>query len=103
MARYIDADALVEMYERSIKDDWNKKTSPTSWADAYECVIADIDDQPTADVVPKSELEAVRADAIREFADRLKKYYTTLGDTTLSSMVAYHIEQIANEMIGGGK
>ena len=51
MARYIDADKLVEMYERAVKDAWNKKTAPSSWADAYDCVIADIDDQPTADVV----------------------------------------------------
>ena len=56
MARYIDADKLVEMYERSAEDDWNKKTAPTSWAEAFECAIADIDDQPTADVVPKSEV-----------------------------------------------
>ena len=51
MARYIDADKLVEMYERAVTDEWNQKTSPSSWADAYDCVIADIDDQPTADVV----------------------------------------------------
>lgn len=51
MSRYIDADKLVEKYERVIEDEWNKKTSPTSWAEAYDCVIADIDDQPTADVV----------------------------------------------------
>lgn len=51
MARYIDADALLEKYERAIKDDWNKRSSPISWADAYECVIADIDDQPTAEAV----------------------------------------------------
>lgn len=55
MARYVDADKLVEMYERSAEEDWNKKTAPTSWAEAFECAIADIDDQPTADVVPKSE------------------------------------------------
>ena len=51
MARYIDAERLVEQYERAVAYDWNKKTSPSSWADAYDCVIADIDEQPTADVV----------------------------------------------------
>ena len=56
MARYIDADKLVEMYDRSAKDDWNKKTAPSSWAEAFDCAIADIDDQPTADVVPRAEL-----------------------------------------------
>lgn len=51
MSRYIDADKIVEMYEIAAQDEWNKKTSPISWADAYECIIADIDDAPTADVV----------------------------------------------------
>ena len=60
--RYIDADKLVEMYERSAEDDWNKKTAPSSWAEAFECAIADIDDQPTADVVPKSEVERLEKD-----------------------------------------
>ena len=35
---------------------WNKKTAPSSWAEAFECAIADIDDQPTADVVPRAEV-----------------------------------------------
>lgn len=30
MARYIDADKLVEMYERAVVDEWNQKTSPSS-------------------------------------------------------------------------
>ena len=50
MNRYIDADKLVEKYERAINDEWNKKTAPSSWSDAYDCVIADIDDCSTADV-----------------------------------------------------
>ena len=36
MARYIDADKLVERYETAINDKWNKKTAPSSWADAYD-------------------------------------------------------------------
>ena len=59
MPRYIDADKLIEKYERVIKDPWNKSSAPSSWASAWECVIADIDDIPTADVVPKSEYDAV--------------------------------------------
>lgn len=51
MSRYIDADKLVEKYERVIENEWNKKTSPSSWAEAFDCVISDIDDEPTADVV----------------------------------------------------
>ena len=59
MARYIDADALIKKYENAMADNWNKKTAPSSWADAYDCVIADIDDAPAADVAPKSEVEKI--------------------------------------------
>lgn len=73
MARYIDADKLVEKYERAIADNWNKKTSPSSWADAYDCVIADIDDQPTADVVSKKAFEQAKWE--RDTAiEQLKSY-----------------------------
>ena len=76
MARYIDADKLVEMYDRSAKDDWNKKTAPSSWAEAFDCAIADIDDQPTADVVPRAELAREIFEAIeREITDALKSNY----------------------------
>jgi hypothetical protein len=42
MARYIDADALIEMCERMTQDPWNKGTAPSSWADAYDEFISDI-------------------------------------------------------------
>lgn len=67
--RYIDADKLIEMYERAAEDDWNKKTAPSSWAEAFECAIADIDDQPAADVAPRSEVE------------QLKEYIDDLNDS----------------------
>jgi hypothetical protein len=69
MARYKDVDKLIEMYERAAEDDWNKKTAPSSWAEAFECAIADIDDQPTADVVPRSEVE------------KLEEYIDDLNDS----------------------
>lgn len=68
MPRYIDADKLIDMCEGIIANDWNKRTSPVSWADAYEGFIEDIDEQPTADVVPKSEVERLtkELDALAE-------------------------------------
>ena len=77
MARYIDADKLIEKYERVIKDPWNKSSAPSSWASAWECVIADIDDIPTADVVPKSEVERLQAEKdalIKNYAECMKDY-----------------------------
>jgi hypothetical protein len=67
MARYIDADKLIEKYERLMKEPWNKTSAPPSWAIAWDCVIADIDDVPTADVVPKSEVE--------KWVDRCKDWH----------------------------
>jgi hypothetical protein len=42
----------------------------------------------------------VRAEAITEFAERLKKFYGSLKGKTVGGSVEYHIEQIAKEMKG---
>ena len=80
--RYIDADKLVELYEGSRGDEWNKKTAPTSWAEAFDCAIADIDDQPTADVVSKSEVEELEKE-VERLTNILNSYalqYGTVAD-----------------------
>ena len=53
MARYIDADALIERlkFKRDETDISGKKYS------GLECAIAQVQKQPTADVAPKSEVE----------------------------------------------
>jgi ADP-dependent phosphofructokinase/glucokinase len=58
MARYIDADALIERlkFKRDETDINGKKHS------GLECAIAQVQKQPTADVVPKSEVEELKAD-----------------------------------------
>jgi chromosome segregation ATPase len=40
-------------------------------------------------------------EAITEFAERLKKFYSHLKGNTVGGSVEYHIEQIAKEMKGG--
>lgn len=47
MARAIDADALQELCNKRIKDTWNSKTAPVSWAEAYAEFKNDIDSMPT--------------------------------------------------------
>lgn len=47
MARAIDADALQELCNKRIKDTWNSKTAPVSWAEAYAEFKDDIDSMPT--------------------------------------------------------
>ena len=46
MARMIDADALQELCNKRIKDTWNSKTAPVSWAEAYADFKDDIDSIP---------------------------------------------------------
>ena len=50
MAEYIERKKLIDLCNEIINCDWNKKTLPVSWADAYECFMEDIDSQPAADV-----------------------------------------------------
>ena len=40
-----------------------------------------------------------RADAITEFAERLKNYYSHIKGGTHACLAAYHIDQIAQEML----
>ena len=45
--------------------------------------------------------KAIRAEAITEFAERLKKYYNHLKGNTSAALAAYHIDQIKEEMLRG--
>ena len=88
MPRYIDADKLIEMYDRLAKDEWNKKTSPPSWAEAFECIIADIDDQATADVVPKSEVDRLKIE-IEALKIANDKMYSAIEETKAEVIEEY--------------
>ena len=46
------------------------------------------------------EIADARAEAITEFAERIKKFYSNLNGKTASGSVEYHIEQVAKEMRG---
>lgn len=52
MSRLIDADALKAVCDGIINCEWNHKTAPVSWADAYEGFEDDIDAAPTVDAIP---------------------------------------------------
>lgn len=106
MPRYIDADVLIDdlIHNRSF----------------YPAIVASaIKNTPTADVVEgeryrdqlcqlnariyelQLELETARAITVREFADRLKKYYTIINSSTNSNLVAFHVNQVEKEMLEG--
>ena len=52
MTEYIEREALIEKCKAIIQDKWNDKSAPVSWSHAYADFIEDIENQPTADVVP---------------------------------------------------
>lgn len=43
-----------------------------------------------------------KKETVKEFAERLKKYYASLNGKTAAVGVEYHIDQIAKEMLEGG-
>ena len=45
-------------------------------------------------------LKAEKSAALDTFAERLKRYYNALNGRTPAVLVAYHIEQIKQEMLG---
>lgn len=42
-----------------------------------------------------------KKEAVKELAEKLKKYYRSFNGKTAAGLVAYHIDQIAKEMTGG--
>lgn len=74
MPRYIDSDKLIEMCKRQIECEWNTIAAPGSWADVFQDFSDLVEQTPTADVVPRSEvekLEETRADVAREIFEEI--------------------------------
>lgn len=69
MARAIDADALQELCNTIIQDEWNSRTAPESWAEAYANFKDDIDSMPT--LTPPNEWVSVEK---RLPEDEARKY-----------------------------
>lgn len=52
MAEYIEREAAIAKCREIAACEWNHRASPVSWADAYEQFAEDIEELPSADVVP---------------------------------------------------
>ena len=68
MTRYIDADALIEKMSDLIAETWGKGLGRSWWS--HSVILKDnfirlIKQAPTADVVPKSEVERLEAEVER--------------------------------------
>lgn len=89
MADYIDKEKLLQRLESSpIFANFGEDGTFIK-----EFVLELIKMQPTTN------LDEIRAAAITEFADRLKKYYVNLKGNTPTILAAYHIDQIKEEMM----
>lgn len=89
--RLIDADALIAKYENAIANEWNKKTAPISWADAYDCVVADIEDAPTVDI---------KTEVAREIFAEIEEI-VKLRRCDLMVLQGYKYDELKNKYIGG--
>lgn len=71
MARYIDADKLIKSFELSIMS-WGRdcNSSAPIMMRAYQDALYRVKNVPTADVVPKSEIET-----LQEEVNRYKRYF----------------------------
>lgn len=88
MAKYIDKEKLLQRLEASpIFNNFGE-----DGAFIKEFVLELIQRQPTINP------DEIRAAAITEFAERLRKYYVNLKGNTSTILAAYHIERIAEEM-----
>lgn len=47
----------------------------------------------------QDEAANAKKEAVKEFAERLKKYYASLGGKTVAVGVEYHVDQIAREVL----
>lgn len=71
MARYMDADKLIEMLNRQIECEWNTIAAPGTWADAFQDFSDLVEQTPTADVVLKSEIaREILSDLKRQIHDK---------------------------------
>lgn len=89
MARYIDADALMEMCKRQIECEWNTIAAPSNWAEAFQDFSDLVEQTPTADVAPKSEVERLEEELSKANAD-VKNYMKVAEYQQSLSVKRYH-------------
>lgn len=50
--RMINKEYLEDKCKRQMNNEWNKQVAPSSWAEAYEKFLEEIDDCVVVDAVP---------------------------------------------------
>lgn len=130
MARYIDADALIESIQETLCSKCDKYDGIKCKSCGIDDTLDFLDTAPTADVAPKSEVAALgreverltnilnsyalqygtvkdqhevidkaKAEAVKEFAEYLKKYYRHI-DKTAGALIEYTIDKKVKAFLG---
>jgi hypothetical protein len=84
MARYIDADALLERMEVRLKQLRTEYGDHDHYTDGFDEGLVAVEDADTADVAPKSEVAS-------EIFDEISKLCTLHGDSWNPSRIVAHI------------
>lgn len=84
--RYISQNALITEIAKIHGNLSTKNVGQAIW------------DTPTADVAPRAEIEQAGIEAVKEFAQRLRNYYSDVSGSSFSPLIAFHISEIEREM-----
>lgn len=99
MARYIDADALIEMCKRQIECEWNTIAAPGSWADAFQDFSDLVEQTPTADVVPRAELAVTSFQQSAKIATLTAKLESREAVIETLRDISEHLAKMLDKMI----
>lgn len=69
MARYIDADKLIEELQPAKNAEWNKNDHSASRSEMIENFCTELQNAPTAEVVPKSQYDL----AVEEMREKIRQ------------------------------
>lgn len=97
MARYIDADDLLDKL-KELKEEWGF----TFTADGVEKAMFQVGEQPTADVVPKSEVDILKSTITHKEDEAYNKGYEDAKADILEKFQAEILPDIErNELLAG--
>ena len=85
MARYIDADALLERFDAEAPMNWNDTEAEIQENTDFMFYRRIVENAPTADVVPKAEFDALDAECSR--LERLEEEYCFGRPKAIQEMV----------------
>lgn len=101
MAKYIDADKLIEELQTAKNAEWNKHDHSKSLSEMIEDFCTELKNAPAADVIPRSWVEGWDMELAKEiFAEIDKITCRYLGDKEYSTgEMIYDLDALKEEYI----